>query len=236
VNQTGFKNNAFALTILTVWDGKKKVLRFQRKPKETATHARTSRVPFRDQPTKKLWIPQLYDAYNHNIKAVDLGDQLHAYNNSERRLRRGPIQRLIQFILLVILSNCYLIYYHFNYDKKRSVSLRSQNDFRIQLIEALIAIKKDTPDTRKRRNSRISKDKFEVPAHRHKLIKMSTRSNCATCKRGRIWDRPRKRVAIEEIALNSGRTSRRSCTSYSCKQCQLHFCNNRECFHIYYNK
>lgn len=54
VNQTGFKDSAFALAMSTVWDGIKKMLRLRRRLKETASNARTSRVPFGDQATKHL--------------------------------------------------------------------------------------------------------------------------------------------------------------------------------------
>ena len=234
VNQTRFKDSAFALALSTVWDGNKKVLRLRRRPKVTATHAQTSRVPFGNQATKHLWIPQLYDAYNHNMGAVDLGDQLHAHNKGERRLRRGPVQGPMQFMLLVVLSNCFLICCHFDYDGKLSVDLSSQDDLRIQLVESLMAMGKDAPGTRKRRNSSISGDQIEVPLHRHELIKMPTRADCTSCKGGRIWDRPRKRVALQDIALNEGRKSRRNASWYGCKQCQLWFCDNSECFHRYH--
>lgn len=165
--------------------------------------------------------------------AIDLGDQLHAHNKGERRLRRGPAQGLMQFMLLVVLSNCFLIACHFDYMGERSVKFCSQDDFRIQLIEALRAIGKDASGSRKRSFQQVSKDKFEVPAHCHKLIKMLTRANCSTCRGGRIWDRLRKRITLEEIALNVNRTSRRSASNFGCKQCQLHFCNNGECFNMY---
>lgn len=62
VNQTGFKDSAFALAMSTFWDGVKKVFRLRKRPKLTSSNAATSRVPFGDQATKKLWVPALYDA------------------------------------------------------------------------------------------------------------------------------------------------------------------------------
>jgi hypothetical protein len=74
VNQTGFQDGAFALAMSTFWDGKKKVLRTRKRPKQTAGNAIVSRRPFGDHSTKALWIPELYDAYNEYIGAVDLSD------------------------------------------------------------------------------------------------------------------------------------------------------------------
>lgn len=167
---------------------------------------------------------------------VDLGDQLQGHNSGNRRLRRGPIQALHQFMLLVVLSNCYLITCFCQVDGPQHVHTRSQDDFRPQLTEALIAMGKDAPEPRKRRNSRISGDALEVPAHRHELVKMPTRADCCACKGGRIWDRPLKRVALAEIAVNSGRTSRRVASWHGCKQCELWLCDNNRCFDLYHKR
>jgi hypothetical protein len=74
VNQTGFQDGAFALAMSTFWNGKKKVLRLRKRPKETAGNAKVLRAPFGNEATKKLWIPELYDAYNKHMRAVDIGD------------------------------------------------------------------------------------------------------------------------------------------------------------------
>jgi hypothetical protein len=139
-------------------------------------------------------------------------------------------------MLLVVLSNCYLICIHSGYELE-SVKLRNQDDFRMQVIESLIAMGKDAPGSRKRRVSALSKDTLEVPVHRHEALKMSTSSNCVACKGGRYYDpAPRKRVALAEIAANHGRPSKRSVTFWGCKQCQVHLCKKNNCFQLYHNK
>jgi hypothetical protein len=94
VMQMGWKDNAFALTMSTVFDGSARVTTVQKRPKETSTNAKTARVPFGDQPTKELEIPQVYDFYNHKIGAVDIADQLAAIDYGCRRIRRGAWQAL----------------------------------------------------------------------------------------------------------------------------------------------
>ena len=136
----------------------------RKRPKETAGNAKVSRVPFGNNATKELWIPELYDAYNQHMGAVDLGDQLQGHNGGLRRIRRGPIVCLYQYMLLVVVSNCYLICRYSAYDVE-SVTFRSQDDFRMQLVEALMELGKNAPGSRKRRVSGLSGDAFEVPIH-----------------------------------------------------------------------
>ena len=88
VNQCGWKDNAFVLTMSTVDDGKSKVTRLRKRPKKTSSKAKTSRVPFGDQRTKELDIPVVYDKYNNKMLAVGEADQLAGSNGGSRRIRR----------------------------------------------------------------------------------------------------------------------------------------------------
>ena len=88
VNQCVWKDNAFALTMSTVYDGKSKVTRVWKRPKKTFSKAKTAREPFGDQPTKESEIPELYDCYNHNMLAVNITDQLTSSNSDYRQIRR----------------------------------------------------------------------------------------------------------------------------------------------------
>lgn len=67
-------------------------------------------------------------------------------------------------MLLVVLSNYYLICKYSEYNVE-TVNFYSQDDFRIQLIESLIAIGRDAPGSRKRRVSGLSRDTFKVLVH-----------------------------------------------------------------------
>ena len=57
----------------------------------------------------------------------------------------------------------------------RETNFRSQQDFRRQLIGALLAMGKDSNITPKRRISRTSQGANEVPVHSHQTVKMSKR-------------------------------------------------------------
>jgi hypothetical protein len=89
VNQVRWKDNSFALTMMTYWETNWKVLCLRKRPKLSSSKAKTARLPFRDQSEKEMWIPELYNAYNHNMGAVDVADQLQGHNQGLRRIRRG---------------------------------------------------------------------------------------------------------------------------------------------------
>ena len=89
----------------------------------------------------------------------------------------------------------------------REVSFRSQQDFRRQLISGLIAKGKDSEICPKRRISRISQTAIQTPVQSHKQVKMAKRGRCVAYKGLRYRDRPRKRIALGQIASNLGRES-----------------------------
>jgi hypothetical protein len=73
----------------TVYDRTSRVTTVRRQPKKTSTNAKTTRVPFGDQPTKELEIPKVYHEYNHKMLEVNMADQLASSNSSQRRIRKG---------------------------------------------------------------------------------------------------------------------------------------------------
>ena len=68
----------------------------------------------------------------------------------------------------------------------------------------------------------------------HEKIKMVKRGECVSYKGLRFGDRPKKRVALSQIAANQGRESRRTDTIYGCKQCDVYLCYKRGCFEAFH--
>jgi hypothetical protein len=87
------------------------------------------------------------------------------------------------------------------------VSFRSQQDFRRQLVSALVIKGQGSKICPKRRISQISHTAGQELLSSHKLIRMSKRGFCIACKGLRFRDRPRKRVALSKMASNMGRES-----------------------------
>lgn len=88
----------------------------------------------------------------------------------------------------------------------------------------------------KRRISIISQGADQEPVQSHKLVKTGKRGECVNCKGLRFTDRPRKRQALSEIAVNHGRESSIHQSRYGCKQCDVSLCNNKSCFDIFHRE
>jgi hypothetical protein len=236
VYHIGWKDQAFVLIMSSFISGNERVLRLRKRPKETSSKAKTVRVPFGSQATKMLLIPVIADGYNYHMGAVDEFDYLIAQNPGLRHVERRGHQALEHWLLRTVLINCYLLALCSDIPEPRQVSFRSQQDFRIQLVSALLAKAQDSEVCPKRRISQISQGASEVPVRKHEQVKLSKIGKCVYCKGLRYGDRPQKRVALAQIAANQGRESYRRDSFYGYKQCNVHLCKNRGCFDIFYRE
>jgi hypothetical protein len=234
VCQTGWKDNAFALIMSTVMDGNAQVERERKRPKETSSKAKTARVPFGDLPKKKLMIPQLYDGYNHNMGAVDEHDNMASRNAGLRQIVRGGHQAIEHWLFRVALVNSYLLSLCSDLEGQREVNFRSQQDFRTQLVDALLHMAKNAQVSPKRRISHMSTDAETFPVRQHQMVRRQGRKDCVCCKGLRIGDRPQKRMALGDIAANQKRESKRSQTDHYCKQCDVAICRKGMCWRRYH--
>jgi len=236
VQQIGFKDNAYVLFMSTVYTGKETIVRNRKRPKATSSKAKTARAPFGNQPTKDLSIPVLVNDYNHQIGAVDEVDHLTAQNAGLRLIRRGGAQALEHWLLRVSLTNSYLLSLYSDVPEPRQVKFRSQKDFRQKLIQSLLAQgRTEVPRSNKRRISRVEPEADNMPLTLHTFIKMPKRGWCFYCKGGRVTDRPQKRVALGQIAVQNNRQSAMHQSSYGCKECNISLCRERGCWLKYHN-
>jgi hypothetical protein len=221
---------------IVLYVGDQRVERLRKRPKETSSKAKTARIPFGNEATKVLSIPTIADEYNYHMGAVDEFDHLTAQNAGLRHIERGGHQALEHWLLRTVLINCYLLALCSNVPEPRQVSFRSQQDFRRQLVSALVAKGRGSEICPKRRISQISHIADQEPLSSHKLIRMSKRGFCIACKGLRFRDRPRKRVALSEIASNIGRESTKRSSRFGCKQCDVHLCNYNSCFERFHKE
>lgn len=233
VLQTGWKDNAFALTMTTFFTGKEEVIRERKRPRESSSKAKTARKPFGNKPTKKLPVPEIYDEYNHHMGDVDRADQLRAHNQGLRPIRRGAAKVIDQFLLTTVLVNIYQVAV---YSKKGdgSLKLTSQDHLRDKLINDLLELGERYKAPRKRKISGPFGPPILEAPNEHHHVKLLTRRDCAACKGIRFSDRPPKRVALGEIAANAHRKSVRKTSIWGCKECDVALCKKSSCFAIYH--
>jgi hypothetical protein len=67
----GWKDQAFVLIMSFVLSSDEKVIRLRKRPKETSSKAKTSRVLFGNRPKKELAILAITDRYNYYIGVVN---------------------------------------------------------------------------------------------------------------------------------------------------------------------
>ena len=213
----------------TIIDKNTQVKQERKRPKETLSKAKTARVPFGDLPKKRLMIPELYNSYNHNIRAVDKHNNIASRNAGLRPIVRGGHQAIKHWLFRVALVNSYLLSLCSNIESHREVNFWSQQDFRIQLVDVLLYMAKDARVSPKRRVSYISTDAETLPVIQHQLVRRQSRKDCVCCKGLRITDRPQKRIALGDIAANHKRESRRRSTNHYCKQCDVAICKKGMC-------
>jgi hypothetical protein len=119
------------------------VKRERKQPKKTLFKAKTARASFGDLPKKRLIIPELYDGYNHNIGAVNKHDNIASRNAGLRPIVREGHQAIEHWLFRVSLVNSYLLSLCSDLKGHREVNFRSQQDFRTQLVDALLYMAKD---------------------------------------------------------------------------------------------
>lgn len=234
VCQIGWKDQAFVLMQSSVLSGDPKVLTIRKRPKETSSKAKTSRLPFGPVSEKFLYIPKVADDYNYCMGAVDEFDHLTANNAGLRRVRRGGHQALEYWILRGVLSNYYLICKRSDVPPPREINLRNQVDFRRQIVSGLLAIAEHTYRSPLKRVAYVAFKADDKPPLQHKQVKMAKRGWCKACLGGRLRDRPRKRVALGEIAVQNNRPSTSHLSSFGCRDCEVHLCKKRACFELFH--
>jgi hypothetical protein len=218
----------------TTIDRKETVLQDRKRPKTTSSKAKTSRVPFGNNPYKVLPILKVYNKYNFNMLQVNQFDHIASQNNSLRPVRRGGYQSIEHWLLRSVLINTYLLALYSDVAEPRQVKFRSQEKFRINIIEALLQKAKLSHISKKRTISYISTEADDTPAFQHTQVSVKVQKDCVCCKGIRLGDRPQKRVALAQIAANEKRSSKRTSTVYRCLQCDVAICKKNGCWKRYY--
>jgi hypothetical protein len=85
------------------------VARQRKRPAKTSTSDSIVRTVFRDDPIKELLIPVFIDDYNHNIRGVDIANQLREAYKTHRATQRNWWP-LFYWLIDVVVINSYRLY------------------------------------------------------------------------------------------------------------------------------
>ena len=106
--QLGWKNSVYCIFISNMDSGVEATTTKRRRPNETATCAKTARVPFGGQAVKELPRPTLTSLYNIKMNQMDRGEQIRAaYPNEQRQLKGW--KAIFYTIVGIVVVNSYLL-------------------------------------------------------------------------------------------------------------------------------
>jgi hypothetical protein len=220
------------LFLTTVFNGTEFELRIRRKPTTKSAQSRLSRAFFGNEDKKVVSIPTIAAAYNDEMGAVDLADQLRASQRYDHRICRGGWQALAwTFLLETAIINSFKLQTQKLGCKPSWKPYEIQSQWRLQLINELVEAYAKTGTTRKRYRSG---DTF-TPVAQHKRVFRGKEANCAGCQGlhyNQIRSRSSKRPALKEITKNTKK--RPTKTTQGCDQCDVAICSSDNCWYSYH--
>lgn len=201
----------------------------RRRPTSSHPRARPAKAFFGDEPQRSVSTPCIAVAYNHEMNAVDRGDQLRSYIGYNHAIRRGGWQALAwTFLLETALINTYIL------QKRGSCNWKSyenQEQWREAICSQLIA--KYHHDGVARKYLRAGDEFTQVSQHNH--VKTGKYSPCRACRGDQVGmpsSRRPRRPALSEVNGNMQKRPRQ--TNYRCDKCDVAICTAPNCWYFYH--
>jgi len=212
---------------MTTMAGELELIQSQRKrTSETSTSAKTSRVPFGDNPTALLGIPILNDKHNHHMGSVDQGNQFKAGYTLQGIHRRGGNHSLITWGIETAITNSYLLSFHSQAPKEERYT---DHKFRLDLIKHCFLIGR--AGRQKKEETRCC-DIWDItwyPSSDSPLERRQKETDCAVCRK------KVKRTPLASISGNKRGCEHRKKTSFGCRECQAPLCKEGPCRKTHHN-
>jgi hypothetical protein len=228
INFMAWKDNALVLFMSTVDDGSQVIEKLRKRPSETSSSAKTSRVPFNGQARALLDIPLFDDLYNHGMGYVDQGNHLKAANTCTRICCKGGHYSLITWCLDTVLVNSYLLSFHSSVPVKEKWT--DQEKFRTAIIEECFALGRKTRLKRKRSSLIAASPALETPLDAHHLQRMEYSQECVVCKKEGIPREVKQRRVLREVSANKRGSGCRKSTRFGCDICNTPLCKDSTCW------
>ena len=225
----------------TVLHGSEQVIRQRRRPAQTSTNARTSRMVFGNAVVKDLPIPNYIDMYNHFMNGVDVADQLRSYYNTQKSHWKSW-KALWHFLLDTTITNAYLQAHSTpNRPWAEHWTHWTHRSFRTRLVNQLF------DQSERLQKSAHAPQSLQELVHRAAprdhgcLQKLGNIPRiCVPCRNAsRKTSRAQPiRKPLEELSVNTVKTTkidrkrpeRIPRTRYGCKLCQMYICYHKRCW------
>lgn len=221
-----WKDNALVLMMTTAYTGDEREVRTRRRPTTTQPHTRPMLAAFGAEAVKELEVPSVSAAYNDQMGAVDIADQLRASEGIDHRVCMGSWRAIAwSFLLEVCLVNSYLLQLRGQPDWPR---LTNQRAWRQAIIDGLINGYAQQGQSRKR----LRPGDEVTPVSSHERIHRGKSSPCVGCKGQRIGTRKKRRVLG---STNGNSLTRPRQTRSGCKQCDVAICTVGECWYFWHS-
>jgi hypothetical protein len=237
INYFAWKDNALVLFMSTISPDDEYIERLRKRPSETSTSAKMSRVPFGDHSRKNLSTPKFDDQYNHSMGYVNQGSQLKQPNCCQKICRKGGQQSLVCWLLDTCLVNSYLLSFYFEVPNKQKYT--SQTAFRESIIEACFTMAKQAKQPRTRGLSIDCKAQLDIQITNYSITKRQIPQECMVCKVDVGLGENKQRVVLGEIQSNIYPISlaklRPKRTSFGCNICNTPLCKIGSCFNRFHS-
>ncbi|PVH85756.1 hypothetical protein DL98DRAFT_511305 [Cadophora sp. DSE1049] len=234
INIIAWKDNALVLSMSTHSDAQRKIKRLRRRPSETSTLVKTARVPFGKHARAWLDIPEYENDYNHQMGAVDRGNQLKKPNSMQRICKMGGQQSLVTWTEDTAITNAYKLSYHSEVPEGERWT--DQTEFRTELVRRCFAFTRESHRKRKRSEIFVVNEAEGGGEHTLKRIEYS-REYVIYLKEG--VSRAVKRKILKELSTNIPPNVKGSgCKKksiFGCKVCIVSLCKDNTCFTRYHS-
>jgi hypothetical protein len=219
------------LLLTTVFTGFEFIQRIRRRPAATA-QSRSIRLEFRGEAVKEMPMLEAAAAYNSNMSAVDIGDQLRATEGLDHRNRRDGWRAIAwNFLLEVMLVNSFLLQQRAS-GPSPWAPYSSQRQWRQRLVDDLVRLYSKTGTSRERFRAG---DTFTAMSQ-HNHVNRGKSSRCVGCQGLRAGEvRSRSRGCQQPLSQVSGNSLKPTMTRKGCDVCNVAICTRQECWDFYHS-
>ena len=215
-----WQDNATVLAITTAHSLHRtadQVTRKRKRPSGTSANAKKAFACFEGQVVKELEIPVPIDDYNHGMNGVDTASQIQRGFSIHQPSEVKWYRPIFYWIVDICQNNAYLIW---RTTQKHPLDKHDHRRWIDILIEQMLGYDKFTP--------------APMAPSEHYPEYLDTRGRCVWGKRtagGCVQGTKRKRTVLSEISGNARPEKRPRQVRTGCKQCGVHLCIDRDCWH-----